>query len=181
MNLGPQGSILTTWYKKVLKEWNQRPQGSIFTTWYKRSHHNWTYELKGLFFPTWSNRQHIRYSYSNNQRLATPVQMVWVSALTRKNDVTDIYLRQSTFSSLVYTKKNIQYTCTEDGFTFNPNDFMPESNNFTSNSNNPFCHPGLGLINLISCHEIKPESQLPWYWKAKRGHLKRKGVIDLVN
>ena len=52
-------------------------------------------------------------------------------------------------------------TCPEAGFTSDTNDFMPDSNN-------PFRHTGLVLINLLGGCEINPESHLPWEVKDKR-------------
>ena len=56
----------------------------------------------------------------------TPVQLAWVSALMRTYAVIVFYLQQSTFSSLVYTKKNIRSTFPETGFMSDTNDFRPK-------------------------------------------------------
>ena len=56
----------------------------------------------------------------------TPVQLAWVSALMRTYAVIVFYLQQSTFSSLVYTTKNIRSTFPETGFMSDTNDFRPK-------------------------------------------------------
>ena len=92
---------------------------------------------------------------------ATTMQLCGVPALTRTNAVIGLSLRQSTFSSLLYTAKKIQSTYTKAGFTSNPNDFTPKSKKFMPNSINPSRHPGLGLINSLSFCAINPELHKP--------------------
>ena len=38
-------------------------------------------------------------------------------------------------------------------------------------------HSYMGLINLLSCHAINPESHLPWEWKSKRAVKRVKGWL----
>ena len=69
---------------------------------------------------------------------------------------------------LTVNTKNVRSNCPESGFTSNPNEFTPESNDFRPNLENPLLRPVLGLINLLIVRAINIELHLPWEGKAKR-------------
>ena len=73
----------------------------------------------------------------------TLVQLRGVSAITHM--IAAIFLPTEIKLSLVDSTKNVQSTLPEAGSMSYPNKFMPKSNNFTPNSNNPFRHTGLDL------------------------------------
>ena len=131
--------------QKVLPESNLQPQGYLFSKWYE----------KGLarIKPTTS-----RVSFSNVSTITMQIMQAGrVFDLTGTNYIVGISLRQSTFSSSLYTTKNVRSTCHKAGFTSNLNDFTPKSNNFRPDSINPFRHPCLGMIKSLSCRAINPD------------------------
>ena len=96
---------------------------------------------------------------------ATPVQLGGVSAITRTISATALSLRQSNFSSLVLQKCPI-YLIRGQLYIL-PNQLYAQIKRLYAWFKNPFCRPGLGMINSLSCRAINPESHFPWEGKSK--------------
>ena len=161
MNPRPQGSIFPKSLKKVLSKSDLRPEGSLFTTW-SLDHFVSSVPMVEYLSLYIVNIWNLCYYHTNSRRLRNSCTIgLSLCSYTLKFCHWLLLTRINLFFT-VNTTKNILSTWSEDVFTSYPNNFKPESNSFTPNSNNPFCPPGLGLIKSLSSCAINPKLHLLW-------------------
>ena len=114
-----------------------------------------------------ATRRHLRSSHANSRRIRHSC-VIRLSLRSYAHYLPHWVLLTSINLFIMSSAKKIRSTCPKANFTSDPNDFTPQSNDFTPDSNNPFCNPGLGMINLLGCRAINPKSHIPWKGKAKR-------------
>ena len=164
--------------KKVSQDLNLRPQGSIFPIWllyhyipsvpmayslqlYCYQAASLPHPCKHTEYPLLPCKQPVSLPLMCNQA-ESPLLLTWMPSLG------SLYGKKL-FPHCYILQKYLQSTCPKAGFTSDPNDFTPKSKNFTLDSNNPFHHPGLVLINSLSCRAINPEWHLLWAYMGITG------------
>ena len=151
-------------YKRYFPDLNLQPQGYLY---FRLGHYT------TLFLPCqWrspchsiairrprhhslENRRHLRYSHAKSRRIRHYCEILW-SLRSYAHDLCHWLILTTINIFLISSAKKSQSTCPKAGFTSDPNNFTLKSNNFMPDSKNPLRHPGLGLMNLISCREINP-------------------------